>query len=420
MKKRIRIDNLGMITQDDKGRIACIDMAHSEVKKYEVLSMCAVKNKLSQRKDLDLFVFPNGTLDADIDVCIDWNVNCLTRPLRHYYGIEPYCDLSCSFCGPRKLRFDNYRRHSEYETFLLREIAASGAFQVQLTGGEIFLRAERLFDTIEYCRELGLGVLLATNGLWSRIKDKKSFAKNLSYFDNIIEVKVSIDGNEPFHDQVRRLNGSYRAAVDTVRHLTEYGLPTRINTTIFKDSCEIGFIEHVANIAKTYGASLQAIPERACGRSLGRDVFELPSKEKLRIYSQRAKELRDELQIPISFNFDILGGGRILPNYDRERPFSCGAGLWGFAITHEREIYPCGFSIESGGEKRFLVGKVEKQGDMLDIWLNSPVLHEWRQAEKCFQCRMCNHYKKECWGGCKVQAFMINGSLSAPDPYCFA
>jgi radical SAM protein with 4Fe4S-binding SPASM domain len=419
MKKRIRIDNLGIITQDDKGRMARIDMPRLEINKYELLSMHAVKSQLAQRTDLDSFILPNGTLDADVDVCIDWNADCLTRPLRHYYGIEPYCDLSCSFCGPRKLNFDKYGRHSDYEAFLLREIAASGAFQVQLTGGEIFLRAEGLLETIGYCRELGLGALLATNGLWSRIKDKKSFAEKLSHFDNVIEVKVSIDGDELSHDRVRRRNGSYRAAVDTVRLLTEAGLPTRINTTVFKDSCEIRFIEHIATLAKTYGASLQAIPERACGRSLGRDAFELPSKEKLRIYSQRAKELRDELQIPISFNFDILGGGRVLPNYDRERPFSCGAGLWGFAITHEGEIYPCGFSIEAGGEKRFLAGKIEKPGDILDIWTNSPLLREWRQAEKCAQCRTCNHYKDKCWGGCKVQAFMMNGSLSAPDPYCF-
>ena len=399
--------------------MARVNLNRQEIVALNTLSLFELKRKLATFPDLTDFLLSNGNLDADIDICIDWEADCLTRPLRHYYGIEPYCDLSCKFCGPRKLTFDNYGKNSRFDLFILKEIADSGAFQVQLTGGEIFLRAEGLFDTIEYCRELGLGVLLATNGLWSRIKEKRAFAKKLSQFDNIVEIKISIDGDELFHDHVRGLVGSYHAAVNTLSLLTEYGLPTRINTTIFKDSCNVRLIEHVARLAKTYSASLQAVPERTCGRSYGRNIFELPSKEKLKIYIERAKQLRDDLQIPINFNFDILGGGRKLPDYDCERPFSCGAGLWGFAITHEGEIYPCGFSIEVGNNNLFLAGKVKKQGDMLNIWLHSSVLRKWRNAEKTTQCQSCYHYKNTCWGGCKIQAYMINGSLSAMDPYCF-
>jgi radical SAM protein with 4Fe4S-binding SPASM domain len=265
-----------------------------------------------------------------------------------------------------------------------------------------------------------MGVLLATNGLWSKIKDKRAFVKQLSKYDNIIEIKVSIDGNELFHDHVRGLKGSYKAAIDTLKILTEYGLQSRINTTIFKESCKTDYIEHIANIAKIYGVSVQAIPERTCGRSLGRDLFELPSKENLKIYSSRAKELRESLGVPISFNFDILGGGRQLPEYDREHPFSCNAGLFGLSITHDGEIYPCGFAVEIGGDKHFFAGKIEKDGDLLDIWLNAPILQEWREANKPSMCHSCDHYKKTCWGGCKIQAYMTSGSLSSPDPYCFA
>ena len=172
------------------------------------------------------------------------------------------------------------------------------------------------------------------------------------------------------------------------------------------------------NAAKALGASLQAVPKRACGRSLGQGLDSLPSKEVLLAYTQRAADLRSELGIPISFNFDILGGGRQLPDYDRDRPLSCGAGLWGVAITHGGEVFPCGFAIETGN-RRFFLGKLEEEGDLLDLWLHSPGLEDWRYTEKCEQCQACGFYGSTCWGGCKVHAYRMTGSLSALDPYCF-
>ena len=419
MKKRIRIDNLGLITQDNKGRMKRISMNRSEVSEYETLTKMEINNKLSSRDDLGKFLLPDGILDANVDRYIDWKTECLTRPLRHYYGIEPHCDLHCSFCGPRKLSFLEYGRHSDYEQFILNEIADSGAFQVQLTGGEVFLRGVSFLDTLEYCRSLGLGVLLATNGYWSKITDKYNFVKKLAELDNIVEIKVSVDGDEIFHDKVRGQSGSYQAAINTIALLAEQGIPTRINTTIFKDSCNIDTIDHIAGLAKTYGVAIQAVPERACGRSFLQSKQDLPSKEQLKCYIFRAKELREQYGIPLSYNFDVLGGAKPLPNYDPERPFSCGAGLWGFAITHEGEIYPCGFAIEAGVANPFLAGVVKNPGDMLHVWLHSPLLYEWRNAEKSNSCQNCTHYMINCWGGCKVQAWRINGSLSAEDPYCF-
>ena len=107
--------------------------------------------------------------------------------------------------------------------------------------------------------------------------------------------------------------GTYDEAVKTLMALCESGVPTRINTTIFKESCTREQIEHVARLAKRTNAGLQAIPERSCGRSGGKKAYELPAKDDLLAYTQHATRLRDDLGIALSFNFDILGGGRTLP-----------------------------------------------------------------------------------------------------------
>ena len=282
--------------------------------------------------------------------------------------------------------------------------------------GEVFLRAFGLFRTLELTRELGLAVLLATNGVWIHIKDRAAFLRKLAEFDHIIEVKVSIDGRREFHDSVRG-SGTYDEAVRTLFDLTHSGFNTRVNTTIFRQSCSVEQIEHVARLAKEAGASLQAIPERSCGRSRGRMPYELPAPDALLAYTKRATELREELDIPISFNFDIFGGGKQLPSYDPGRPFSCGAGLWGFAVTHQGEVYPCGFAIEAGAPRDFLVGVVSPKTSLLNLWLHSPILRWWRDAGKPAACGVCNHYRNTCWGGCMIQAYVTNNALNSHDPY---
>jgi hypothetical protein len=111
MRKRIRVDNLGFITQDIKGRIERIDIEKSEMICFEYLSNIDRIKYLTRIPNLSSFITCDGKLYALIDVCIDWNAKCLTRTLRNYYAIEPYCDLNCGFCGPRKFEFDNYGKN---------------------------------------------------------------------------------------------------------------------------------------------------------------------------------------------------------------------------------------------------------------------------------------------------------------------
>lgn len=414
--QRIRIDSFGLITQTAAGKMGRIRLGRREIDalKHDIPSGLRVLRSI--RSELDNYFAPSGELTARVDVA-DEPAECLSRPLRIYYNIEPRCNLNCDFCGPRDLHGWSIKASNEKEAFLLDQIAKAGAFQVQLTGGEVFLRGRDLFRTLERTGELGLATLIGTNGVWKHIKDRHSFVQKLAEFSHIIEMKISVDGNREFHDSVRG-SGTYDEAVKTLFDLSEAGIPTRINTTIFKDSCTIEQIEHLARLALQANAGLQAIPERSCGRAEGRSTYELPAPRALRAYTMRAKELREELGIPISFNFDIFGGSRQLPIYDRGRPFSCGAGLWGFAVTHLGEVYPCGFAIEIGKPPRFLAGIISQETSLLDIWLRSPVLREWRYAGKSSECKLCQHYQRTCWGGCMIQAYVVKGSLSALDPYC--
>jgi len=395
--RRIRIDEFGLLTQSVSGKMDRVLLGRPTIAALKGDPEAGLRALHATLPDLGPYFDEQGRLAARVDVA-DEPVDCLSRPLRIYYNIEPNCNLNCSFCGPRDLHGLSEKASKAREDFLLDQIAQAGSFQVQLTGGEIFIRGRKLFATLERTRDLGLATLLGTNGVWTHITDRESFLRDLAEFDHIIEVKVSVDGTREFHDSVRGL-GSYDEAVRTLLDLSRNGFNTRINTTIFKQSCTTEQIEHLARLAQAASASLQAIPERSCGRSRGKTTYELPPPDRLRAYTIRAKQLREELGVRISFNFDIFGGGGQLPHYDPGRPFSCGAGLWGFAVTHLGEVYPCGFAIELGDPGAFLVGTISPETSLLDLWLHSELLRRWRYAGKSPRCMGCDHYRQTCWGG---------------------
>jgi MoaA/NifB/PqqE/SkfB family radical SAM enzyme len=340
--------------------------------------------------------------------------DCLSGPLRCYLGIEPVCNLQCVFCGPRDLHSPPKRAPTEFERFLVREIADSGAFQVQLTGGEICLRGWKLFETFDELSALNLSILVSTNGVWDHIKNPEAFAREITKYP-IVQMKVSIEGNEELHDRMRG-QGTYRKAIRTLHLLIDQGLPVRINTTVFKSSCNETQLRHLVGLAQETGAALQAIPIRLAGRASNL-VEEMPSARQLAAYTRLATQLRHECGIKMTFNFNIYDGTGQIPILDPERPISCAAGLWGLHIAHTGEVYPCGFAIEMGSQ-RFLAGKISKQTSLLKVWRESDVFREWRLAGKSVQCQQCEHYCQGCWGGCCVSAWATTGQLAGMDPYC--
>jgi radical SAM protein with 4Fe4S-binding SPASM domain len=411
--KRIRLDSQGLITQDQKGRMKRIALGINEIDSIRDDRESGLRSLAKKYNELKMF-FTGNILDARVYIA-DEETDCLSRPLRVYYGIEPRCNLACKFCGPRDFHDEFKPASEEIENFLLQEIMDAGTFQIQLTGGEIGIRGYDLLDVIEKTKKLSLAVILSTNGIWRCIDRKEEFLERLSSYDNIIQTKISVEGTPEFHESVRG-KGTYKEAIDTLAKLSKYRLNPRINTTIFRSSCNKKELEHLVALAQKYSASFQPIVLRPTGKAT--ELYEeIPTREQVSEYTKCATKLRKETGVPISFNFDIFDEHSQVPIYDLHRPVSCPAGSWGLHITHTGEVYPCGFSIEIP-DKRFLAGTVSKETSLLEIWLNSEVLRELRYAGKSDKCNSCRDYSKGCWGGCWVDAYISTGKLDGLDPHC--
>ena len=97
---------------------------------------------------------------------------------------------------------------------------------VTFLGGEPFLYKE-LFDIVEYTNNLGLTSVVCTNG-WN-------ITSKLQEMQNVLHhLRVSIDGDNISHDEVRQRSGSYVHALNSLKVAKELGIKTSVTYTATK------------------------------------------------------------------------------------------------------------------------------------------------------------------------------------------
>ncbi len=144
----------------------------------------------------------------------------LSAPISCWWDITAICNLKCKQCyssSGKKLR-DELSSDEVYK--ILGMMAAMKVFFVYFLGGEPLLR-EDFLDILARCRDLGLEVMMGTNG-WFVTPE---IAKQLSNL-GVRHVRVSIDGaTSEVHDSIRGRIGSFNKAVSAVHYLKEAGIP---------------------------------------------------------------------------------------------------------------------------------------------------------------------------------------------------
>jgi len=149
------------------------------------------------------------------------------------YNCTARCNLKCLHCysssGPAS-------RSDELTTAeakrMLGQAAAMQCPVVLFSGGEPMLRGD-LFELLAEAKRLGLRAVLSSNGtLIDAAAAKKLAEAGVSY------VGISIDGEEPFHDQFRQTKGSFKAALAGIQNCKEAGIRAGLRFTITKANAE--------------------------------------------------------------------------------------------------------------------------------------------------------------------------------------
>ena len=329
------------------------------------------------------------------------------------------CNLSCKHCRASSERGPYPGELSTKEARqLLEDIAAFSSPIMILTGGEPLLRDD-ILDVASYGTELGLRMVLATNGTLLT----RPLAQELVRV-GIKRISISIDGkDETSHDHLRGVHGAFTGALFGIENAKHEGLSFQINTTITRRN--VDELEEISALASDLGADAHhlflLVPT---GRGSEMVEASLSAREYERVLTDIYRyETTAAHQVKVTCAPQYMRIRRTLAQQEgRELSVGhhgghglsattrgCLGGVAFLFISHCGDTQPCGYLEINGGNIRTT--------PIRDIWESSPVYTRLRDySELTGKCGKCE-YTDIC-GGCRARAFEASGDYMGPEPLC--
>ena len=388
------------------------------------------------------------------------------KPRLIFWELTKGCNLRCIHCRATATELS---APSDLSTQAARDIIdqiaeVSNPILV-LSGGEPLFRSD-IFQLARYGTDKGLRVALATNGTLVT----KHVARMI-VDSGVQRVAISLDGSDAMtHDTFRGIPGAFDAAIAGFRNLKALGMSVQINTTIARHNAHQ--LPAVLDMAKSIGAdalhTFLLVPV-GCGVDIAAEQMVPPEEyEKMlnwfydrsveggiemkatcaphyfRVVRQRrAAEHRSEsaaaaahaappeiapipsapsigpteMLMPGSTGMELKPQGHGQPvGHLGSHPSDmnavtkgCLAGTAVCFISHQGEVFPCGYLPA-------LAGDLRKQ-PFAEIWENSTVFNELRDTNNLQGKCGCCEFRSVCMG-CRARAYAATGNYMDEEPFC--
>lgn len=320
----------------------------------------------------------------------------LRAPVNVTWEISLRCNLRCVHCLSDSGDGSQDELNFKESLNLIDQLTALKVFQVNIGGGEPFIRQDFL-DLLSYSHEKGLVTCVSTNGTMV----DRSLAKRLSAL-RLLYLQVSLDGATADVNDTIRGNGTYQKILYGMDCLAAEGVRFSINTVLTRTN--FSQLEILRKMAGQYGAELRVSRFRPSGRGKTSKAYLGPTKDQLETFSDWLNE-HDLVRTGDSF-FCLTSEKRRRKGLDM-----CGAAKMTCCVSPNGEIYPCAFLQEAP----FLVGNV-RNSSFKDLWDTSPVFGRFRNLN-VKSCMACYRFDS-CRGGCPAVAYHTFDDISLPDPEC--
>jgi len=321
------------------------------------------------------------------------------------------CNLACAHCY---LDAETLKQGAADElntaevNALLDQVAARGTdTMVVLTGGEPLLRRD-LEEMVAHGSELGLSVVVGTNGVLLSDRRVKSLQAA-----GVMGMGISLDSLDPVcHDEFRGYPGGWEKTLAGMEACRRNGLPFQVHFSVTEQNAdEIGaMIDFAGNV----GAHVLNVFFLICtGR--GESMSD--------ITPARYERVLEEL-VAAQANTDLIVRARCAPHFKRvayQRDSAsrltraqgyegggCLAGIHYCRVTPEGGITACPYIPDEEDNLR--------QTPFWEIWDNSPTFARLRNPELGGKCGACE-FRLLC-GGCRARPKALGGSLMDTDPWC--
>ena len=376
-----------------------------------------------------------------------------------FWEVTNGCNLRCVHCRASATELASPNDLSTPRALdIISQIADFCSPILVLSGGEPLYRPD-IFQLARFATEKGIRVALGTNGT---LVTKEVARKIVD--SGVRRVSISLDGADAqTHDTFRGIPGAYEAAVYGLKNLKELGMSVQINMTIARHNAKQ--LPLVLDVARELGAdalhTFLLVPV-GCGVDIAEEQMVAPQEyeEMLNWFYDRSLEGGIELKATCAPHYyrvarqrrvadrrlaqifpstaenvaaigpsDMMmpgGTGVIIrpsvhpahaasshpgghPNEMSAMTKGCLAGTGVCFISHEGEVFPCGYLPAIAGDLR-------KQ-TFAEIWNHSEVFDNLRDDDKLEGKCGCCEFRHVCMG-CRARAFAATGNYMAEEPFC--
>ncbi|WP_437310859.1 radical SAM protein [Sorangium sp. So ce388] len=325
------------------------------------------------------------------------------------------CDQPCGHCGSRAGKARSSELTTAEALGVVEQLAAMGAREVVLIGGEAYLH-EGFLEIAAALRAAGVRPTMTTGGRGITAE----LARGM-YAAGIRNVSVSIDGMEHAHDAIRRARGSFAAATEALGHLRSAGISAASNININRaNERDLEAVyEHLRGLGVT---AWQVQITTPLGRAADRPQLVLQPYDLLRVVPRIAALKRrayaDGIRLMPGNNLGYFGPEeallRSIKEDGRDHFQGCQAGKLVMGIESDGGVKGCP-SLQSYA----YVGGSLAERPLAEIWNDSPRLGFARARtvdDLSGFCRTCP-FAEPCMGGCSFTAHALFGR-PGNNPYC--
>jgi AdoMet-dependent heme synthase len=390
------------------------------------------------------------------------------KPRLIFWELTKGCNLRCIHCRATATELSSPTDLStQAARDIIDQIAEVSAPILVLSGGEPLFRSD-IFQLARYGTDKGLRVALATNGTLVT----KAVARMI-VDSGVQRVAISLDGADALtHDSFRGIPGAFDAAIAGFRNLKNLGMSVQINTTIARHNAhQLPQVLELAKSLGADALHTFLLVPVGCGVDIAAEQM-VPAEEYERMLNwfydrsleggiemkatcaphyfrvvrqRRVAEHRSEaaaaaahtapphidaealqhpptigpteMAMPGSTGMEIKpqGIGRPVghpgthPSGMNAMTKGCLAGTAVCFISHQGEVYPCGYLPA-------LAGDLKKQ-PFADIWENSYVFNQLRDTNNLQGKCGCCEFRNVCMG-CRARAYAATGNYLDEEPFC--
>jgi radical SAM protein with 4Fe4S-binding SPASM domain len=383
-----------------------------------------------------------------------------------FWEVTKGCNLRCIHCRASATELSSPKDlPTKTALGIIDQIAEAANPILVLSGGEPLYRSD-IFQLARYATDKGLRVALATNGT---LVTKE--VAHMILDAGVKRVSISLDGADAVtHDTFRSIPGAFDAAVQGMRNLQALGMSVQINTTIARHNAQQ--LPDVLKLAKSLGAdalhTFLLVPV-GCGVDIAAEQMVPPDEYErmlnwfydqslegeielkatcaphyFRVVRQRraaehrsaeaAKAAHSTAHDPsgIGPTDMLMPGGTGISLKPQGHPIGrhtghpgghpgadpsamnamtkgCLAGTGVCFISHEGEVFPCGYLPVIAGDLR-------KQR-FIDIWRDAAVFNTLRDTGNLKGKCGCCEFRNVCMG-CRARAFAATGDYMDEEPFC--